>query len=47
MMEQWIIAPRKSIGHLIVMPHVTRAIIDAFVADFVAALQTVNLPPPP
>ena len=39
MMEKWIIAPRKKIGHLIVMPHVTKAIIDEFVADFVAALN--------
>jgi len=38
-MEKWIIAPRKNIGHLIVMPHVTRAVIDAFVADFAAALK--------
>lgn len=43
MMEKWIIAPRKSIGHLIAMPHVTKGIIDDFVADFAAALQTVNL----
>ncbi len=47
MMEKWTIAPRKNIGHLIVMAHVTRAIIDAFVADFAAALQTVNLKPSP
>lgn len=47
MMERWTIAPRKNIGHMIVMPHVTRPIIDAFVADFAAALQTVNLKPPP
>ncbi len=42
MMEKWIIAPRKNIGHLIVMPHVTRDIIDDFVADFAAALQSEN-----
>lgn len=47
MMEKWTIAPRKNIGHLIVMPHVTRATIDAFVTDFAAALQSVNLPPSP
>ena len=41
MMEKWIIAPRKKIGHLIAMPHVTTAIIDEFVADFAAA-QTKN-----
>ena len=45
MMEKWIIAPRKTIGHMIVMPHVTRSIIDAFVSDFAAALQTLNLKP--
>ncbi len=39
-MEKWIIAPRKNIGHIIVMPHVTTAIIDAFVADFAAALKS-------
>lgn len=38
-MEKWIIAPRKGIGHMIVMPHVTTAIIDAFVTDFAAALK--------
>ncbi|MFC5454070.1 histidine decarboxylase [Prosthecobacter fluviatilis] len=43
MMEKWIIAPRKNIGHLIVMPHVTRATIDAFVADFAAALKLCPL----
>ena len=42
MMEKWTIAPRKNIGHLIVMAHVTRATIDAFVADFAAALQNLN-----
>jgi histidine decarboxylase len=36
-MERWIIAPMRDIGHLIVMPHVTRAIIDSFVADYAAA----------
>lgn len=38
LMQKWIIAPKKKIGHLIVMPHVTTEIIDAFAADFVAAL---------
>lgn len=47
MMEKWIIAPRKNIGHLIVMPHVTRAIIDDFVADFAAALQPEKQNPSP
>lgn len=38
-MEKWIIAPRKDIGHIIVMPHVSEAMIDEFVADFAAALH--------
>lgn len=37
-MEKWIIAPKKEIGHLIVMPHVTTAIIDEFAADFASSL---------
>lgn len=47
MMEKWIIAPRKNIGHLIVMPHVTRAIIDDFVSDFAAAVQPEKQNPSP
>jgi histidine decarboxylase len=38
-MDKWIIAPKQDIGHLIVMPHVTRDLIDEFAADFAAALQ--------
>ncbi len=38
LMRKWIIAPKKKIGHLMVMPHVTRECIDAFVADFIASL---------
>jgi len=38
MMRKWIIAPRRGIGHIITMPHVTEEIIDEFVADFAAAL---------
>ena len=37
-MKKWIIAPRRGIGHIITMPHVTGEIIDEFVADFAAAL---------
>ena len=37
-MKKWIIAPRRSIGHIITMPHVTGEIIDEFVADFAAAI---------
>lgn len=44
-MEKWIIAPKKDIGHLIVMPHVTTAIIDEFVADFAAALTSAPRTP--
>ncbi len=43
MMKKWIIAPKKNIGHLIVMPHVTTGIIDAFVEDFAAALAGQSL----
>jgi histidine decarboxylase len=39
-MERWIIAPKKDIGHLLVMPHVTKATIDEFTADFEAALRS-------
>jgi hypothetical protein len=37
-MKKWILAPRRGIGHLITMPHVTRDIVDEFAADFAAAL---------
>ncbi len=37
MMEKWIIAPKKDIGHLIVMPHVSQRILEEFIADFAAA----------
>jgi histidine decarboxylase len=39
MMKKWIIAPRKGIGHLITMPHVTRDVIDEFAADFAATKE--------
>ena len=39
LMKKWIIAPRKGIGHLITMPHVTRDVIDEFVADYAAAKE--------
>jgi histidine decarboxylase len=38
LMQKWIIAPKKDIGHLIAMPHVTKECIDAFVSDFTTAL---------
>jgi len=34
--QKWQVAPYREIGHLITMPHVTEAIIDAFVADVAA-----------
>lgn len=37
-MQKWIIAPKKRIGHIIVMPHVTTTTIDEFAADFARAL---------
>ena len=37
-MKKWIIAPKRNLGHLITMPHVTKDIVDEFVADFSAAL---------
>lgn len=39
-MQKWAIAPKKDIGHLIVMPHVDEATIDAFVADYVKAASS-------
>jgi histidine decarboxylase len=41
-MKKWILAPRRGIGHLLTMPHVTRDIVDEFVADFAAALAAEN-----
>lgn len=38
-MKKWILAPRKDIVHIITLPHVTEAIIDEFVADYVAAAR--------
>ncbi len=38
-MRRWILAPNEGICHLIVMPHVTRTIIDAFVDDLVSTLK--------
>ena len=38
-MKKWILAPRKSIGHIITLPHMTEDIIDEFVGDYVAAAQ--------
>lgn len=38
-MKKWIIAPKRGIGHLITMPHVTKDIVDEFVTDFAAAIE--------
>lgn len=37
--EKWIIAPRKSIGHIITLPPMNEAVIDEFARDFDAALK--------
>lgn len=37
-MKKWCIAPKKGIGHIITLPHVTEEIIDEFVSDFAIAL---------
>ena len=37
LMEKWIIAPKRDIGHIITLPHVTEAIITEFIADFLKA----------
>jgi histidine decarboxylase len=38
-MQKWIIAPRKKIGHLITLPPMTEAIIDEFADDYAQANQ--------
>jgi histidine decarboxylase len=38
-MRKWIVAPRKGIGHIITLPHVTEKIIDEFAADFAAGIK--------
>lgn len=42
LMNKWMIAPRKGIGHLITLPHVTEPVIDEFAADFAAALHATD-----
>jgi histidine decarboxylase len=39
LMKKWIIAPKRDIGHIITLPHVTPAIIQEFADDFAAALK--------
>lgn len=43
-MEKWIIAPKRDIGHLIVMPHVTMAMLEEFIADYLRASQAPAKP---
>lgn len=31
---RWQIAPQRGIGHIVVMPHMTRAMVDAFIDDY-------------
>ena len=38
LMRKWVIAPRKGIGHIITLPHVSEEIIEEFAADFAAAI---------
>ena len=40
--ERWVIAPQGDIAHIITLPHVDHGVIDAFVADFEAALGNVT-----
>ena len=40
LMEDWVIAPQGGIAHIITLPHVRREVIDAFAADFAAALSS-------
>jgi histidine decarboxylase len=45
-MKKWIIAPKRGIGHIITMPHVTADIIDEFVADFADAISRTKVAHP-
>lgn len=39
LMQKWVIAPRKKIGHIITLPPVSEAAIDELVADFAQAVK--------
>jgi histidine decarboxylase len=39
LMKKWIIAPKKGIGHIITLPHVTESVIGEFAEDFAVALR--------
>ncbi len=38
-MDKWIIAPRKGIGHIITLPHITEEILREFVEDIAGAMN--------
>ena len=40
LMKKWIIAPKKDIGHIITLPHVSETMLDEFVNDFAEALKS-------
>jgi histidine decarboxylase len=44
LMKKWSIAPKKRIGHIITLSHITEEILDEFVADFVASLASPGSP---
>ena len=46
LMRKWIVAPKKGIGHIVTLPHVTEAVITEFAADFAGALKTDPAPRP-
>ena len=33
-MEKWVVAPNRGIGHLIALPHMDEALIDSFIGDY-------------
>ena len=41
-MQKWIIAPRKSIAHIITLPPMTEAVIEHFADDFANAKANAN-----
>ena len=45
-LKRWQMAPNRDIAHIITVPHLTRATIDAVVADVVASLRTRGEPLP-
>ena len=43
-LARWQIAPSRDIAHIITLPHVTRAMIDAVVAEVAASLDRTKEP---